>query len=288
MKERSLILFTLLFQMAVGAFLTLWALHPLVAREASEIAADRLFTAAPFTIGLLIAMGLVASFFHLGSPHNAWRAVANLRSSWLSREILFTLLFTATAMTCFGLRWSQVGPSVLWELSALLAGICGLSLIYCMARVYMLRSIPVWNSWVTPTSFFVTTFLLGGLGFALVTFTDPGISPQLHQIILPRVAVWSLTLLAIEVLLTPFWVTHIAPGPQATLGMAHKSSRVDSLILGARLVLMLIGASLAVLLRNTAGSGSPAPLWTLTFTSILLAEIIGRARFYQARERTSL
>jgi DMSO reductase anchor subunit len=37
---------------------------------------------------LLLALGLVASFFHLGHPERAWRAAAMWRSSWLSREVI--------------------------------------------------------------------------------------------------------------------------------------------------------------------------------------------------------
>ena len=37
---------------------------------------------------LLLATGLLASFFHLGHPERAWRAAAMWRSSWLSREVI--------------------------------------------------------------------------------------------------------------------------------------------------------------------------------------------------------
>jgi DMSO reductase anchor subunit len=35
---------------------------------------------------VLAALGLVASFFHLGRPERAWRAIRQVRTSWLSRE----------------------------------------------------------------------------------------------------------------------------------------------------------------------------------------------------------
>src|ERR1700754_4895733 len=46
---------------------------------------------------LLGVLGLVASFFHLGHPERAWRAVAMWRTSWLSRECLAVPSFLALA-----------------------------------------------------------------------------------------------------------------------------------------------------------------------------------------------
>src|SRR4029077_8001710 len=43
----------------------------------------------------LCGMGLLASFFHLGRPERAWRAVAQWRTSWLSREVIALPLFMA-------------------------------------------------------------------------------------------------------------------------------------------------------------------------------------------------
>jgi len=37
---------------------------------------------------VLLALGLLASFFHLGRPERAWRAAARWRTSWLSREVI--------------------------------------------------------------------------------------------------------------------------------------------------------------------------------------------------------
>ena len=47
-----------------------------------------------FGIGMALAsatLGLLASTFHLGRPPRAWRAFSQWRSSWLSREGIFSL-----------------------------------------------------------------------------------------------------------------------------------------------------------------------------------------------------
>lgn len=47
----------------------------------------------------LISLGL--SSFHLGKKRRAWRAVIHVKNSWLSREILFYMLFLGTGMMWF-------------------------------------------------------------------------------------------------------------------------------------------------------------------------------------------
>ena len=41
---------------------------------------------------LLLVSGLIASFFHLGRPERAWRALSQWRSSWLSREGVLSVI----------------------------------------------------------------------------------------------------------------------------------------------------------------------------------------------------
>jgi DMSO reductase anchor subunit len=60
-------------------------------------------------LGFLV-LGLVASFFHLGRPERAWRAMSQWRTSWLSREViilplLMGLVFLYGAVHYLG--WTQ-------------------------------------------------------------------------------------------------------------------------------------------------------------------------------------
>src|SRR5258708_35914244 len=53
--------------------------------------------AALATAALLAAGGLASSGFPLGRPERAWRAFSQLRSSWLSREGVFSRLHLLSA-----------------------------------------------------------------------------------------------------------------------------------------------------------------------------------------------
>src|SRR6186997_1050399 len=72
-------------------------------------------------IALLLALlGLVASFFHLGRPERAWRAIAQYRTSWLSREVIALPLF----MGLVALYW--LGVKLEWS-AALAIGFLALA-----------------------------------------------------------------------------------------------------------------------------------------------------------------
>jgi len=80
-KEASLVAFTLLTQAAVGAC---WAALALQLRAERAGVPDGAAGAILLVAFLAALAGLAASFLHLGRPSNAWRALRNLRASWLS------------------------------------------------------------------------------------------------------------------------------------------------------------------------------------------------------------
>src|ERR1700719_3334382 len=57
---------------------------------------------------LLAVAGLASSAFHLGRPERAWRAFSQWRSSWLSREGVFSAL-TFLPAAVFGIGWVFFG-----------------------------------------------------------------------------------------------------------------------------------------------------------------------------------
>ena len=149
LAELPLVGFTLLTQMAAG------------------IAVCSLFLPAlplPLLlgIGLLLGVGGLISFLHLGRKRNAWRSVLHLKKSWLSREIL--------AAGLFGLAWA--GNLVLQQETGLarwLMALLGAGLVFSMSQVYRLRAAPLWNTWRTPAAFFLSAAVLGALGVNLAT-----------------------------------------------------------------------------------------------------------------------
>jgi sulfite dehydrogenase (quinone) subunit SoeC len=112
------------------------------------------FAALAFGVVLAVA-GLASSAFHLGRPERAWRAFSQWRSSWLSREGVFSVLtFLPTAI--FGIGWVFFGVrSGLVGLCGIIAAALAAVTIYCTGMIYAsLRPIHQWhNPWVVPNYF---------------------------------------------------------------------------------------------------------------------------------------
>lgn len=156
--EWPLILFTVLGETSIGILLALWWLD----RSPLDSA---LFKKAALTSGILLALALVSSLFHLGHPEAAYRALSHLASSWLSREILFFLL-AALAWVYLFIQVRQ--PDGKRRLAAGVAGLLGLTGIVCSAMIYVLPRVPAWDGAQTPFFFLLTTGLLGALSLLVL------------------------------------------------------------------------------------------------------------------------
>jgi Fe-S-cluster-containing dehydrogenase component/DMSO reductase anchor subunit len=98
----------------------------------------------------LASSSLVGATLHLGRPIAAWKAVRNLRRSWLSREVVLLSVYAATAIA------ATVLPSL-----AVVAALLGIAGVYASARLYIVPGRPAWNSWTTMVRFLATAVALG-------------------------------------------------------------------------------------------------------------------------------
>ena len=134
------------------------------------------FVAVAIATLVLCALGLVASFFHLGRPERAWRTAAKWRTSWLSREVIALPLFMALT-AAWGLAHHLVAPYTL-ALGALALTAC-LALFVCTAMIYAcIKFLQEWASPYTPPN-----FVLMGLasGTTLAAALATAFAPQLAR-----------------------------------------------------------------------------------------------------------
>jgi anaerobic dimethyl sulfoxide reductase subunit C (anchor subunit) len=272
MKESSLVIFSLLTQTAIGAFwmqglVYLWA----TGRVGSETARD-LTLPGFLAIVPLMAIALLVSLLHLGTRRNAWRAVANLGSSWLSREILFGALFAAGAAVFAGLLWWQVEPGWLQVLTWLLAAVCGGLALYSMLRIYLLRTVPAWNNWTTPAAFGISTLLLGGMSMCAAMALNPAARGDLLRLPLAFISLLSLFLLAGRLVLTALR----AKGADAWLMVLHLSLLVFAMLITSLLVYQ------SVMFEFSGRSPALSTLAVVAFLVALTEEAVGRVLFYMS------
>lgn len=295
-REWSLILFTLLQQLAVGAFVVIGIVHFWASRKTNPETADRLANYSLLALGPLLVLAMLASLLHLGNPLSAPRAVTNFASSWLSREILFSVLFFLVGGVFALMQWRGIGSRTLRNVLAVIAAVLGVVVVYSMSQIYALEAQPAWNSWYTVLSFFVTAFLLGVLGvgaaygasYGYLRRADPDcVETQcaLLRDVLKGLAIAAVVLVGIEFVAAPLYVASLASGTEPARQSAQLLVADYGVVFGLRLVLAFIGAGLlAFLIYRAALLRKPeALLINLTYTAfavVLVSEVLGRFLFY--------
>ena len=232
-SELPLVAFTLLGQMAAG--IVTFALF-----------SGPLTVPVSITIGGLIGLCGLVSLLHLGSPKNAWRAVIHLRKSWLSREILMFGLFGGSWLVSLALPGMGKLPLAL----------CGLGLVYSMARVYRLRSMPAWDTSKTLMVFLISALLLGELGTEILNRFGNA-APSLFTTLTVGAG------LVAALVLSP-----------ADRDQSHQTVR--RLRLGL-IGLGLVGVLVTFVVPNTMGRWLVVPI----FIIVLVEEVLGRWLFYE-------
>jgi DMSO reductase anchor subunit len=263
-----LVVMTVLTQLSVGAFATIWLLQLLGASSRLDIAA--------LTSIALAGLALNASTLHLGRPIHAYRALRMWRRSWLSREVLLFSCFSAVAAAYAGMLWWGLPGSP--AVGALTVGL-GVAGVTASAYIYRVPSRPAWDTPYTLVQFNLTAAVLGPL---LAAGVGAGESRWLATCA-ATVAVAQFTLLALR------FLRCIAADSLELRGTARLLSTVLARYLMARGVLLALGAIVLPLLAAgawapTAPAVGPVPVTQLLMVAALAmavgAEILGRYLFF--------
>ncbi|WP_321941228.1 dimethyl sulfoxide reductase anchor subunit family protein [Burkholderia cepacia] len=169
----SVVFLTTLCGAAQGLLLTLVSVEALARVAGVDVAAAFYVTGAALSVALGV-LGLFASFFHLGHPERAWRAIAMWRTSWLSRECIALPVFLACAFA-YGVAHLFGWPGTL--LIGAAGALASVALFVCTAMIYAcLRFLQEWASPLTLVNF----VLLGcASGCTLATACAAWLAPAL-------------------------------------------------------------------------------------------------------------
>src|ERR1035437_9442546 len=126
-------------------------------------------------LGWLLAAVLkgVLNFTDLGRPTRVWRLVLNPRSSWLSRGLLFVMLFAVFGFLEIAVSLLVPDSTILLIALKILSGIFALGVMaYSGFVLNNVKGIPNWGLTMLPV-LFVSCSLLGGFGLisAISAFT---------------------------------------------------------------------------------------------------------------------
>ena len=311
--ELPMIIFTVLGQLSVGAFVVLGIVQVAAHRRYGAAAVDTVTDPALYAIGPALVLGLGASMLHMNDVTNTVNVVRHLGTSWLSAEIVCGLAFAALGFAFATAQWFKWGTPTLRRVLAAVTAAVGLALVAVMSMIYYtLVTVPAWHTWATPVQFFTTTFLLGtvAVGAALTATviwrthhtttadahdaagngaTAP--TTDLLAACLRGLGIAAVALLGAEFLIIPLSITTLT----ATGGAAAAQSATvyTGAWFIARLTLVFTGAGLlaAFVLRYATTRTHPRTLALLTttaFTLVLASELIGRSLFYDSMTRIGM
>ncbi|NLG98442.1 MAG: dimethyl sulfoxide reductase anchor subunit [Chloroflexi bacterium] len=298
MNEWPLIIFTILAQMSVGAFVMLELVHLYVSRKAGEAEADRFTDRALWAIIVTLGLGLLASILHLGNPLGAPRAITNLATSWLSREIAFSAAFFTLAAVFVFLQWFKKGSAMVRNVVAVVASLAGVGLVVSMSVAYMLPSQPAWNTPATLIRFFATALLLGAVALCVAFYVnylinkrqDPACEncqADVLRDVMGKLSIVALVMLGVEFIVIPASLAALtAQGGAAAISAALVGSTYRAMFVIQMLLAFLgvgvCGVALLLNARSTTVSRLGA-LAVSAFVLVLAAEVVGRFLFYATR-----
>lgn len=303
-REWALPVYTVLMQMAVGGLLVLWVIRAMLASRFDRNDLNHMMQNIILVINLTCLLAMVASHFHLSKPFHSFMAILNIETSWLSREILFTILFfLCTVGLWYAARYKSRQQGFITGIGWL-AVLFGLAAVYCMASIYMLPTQTVWNSSVMIVSFYVTTILLGSVMVVCLMVLDmefAGIQKSQDLELHTRLIQYSIKNLAFIILGLVMAGTVITAFQVFSLSQGDATARYSlSLLLGIYMplfilrIILLFYASLSlcyyvmrVYRMNRSLQSIVTPVY-LSSLMIIIAEVMGRFLFYAIHVRIGI
>jgi len=175
----------------------------------------------------LIVFGLLSSTFHLANPKNAWRAFNRFRTSWLSREGVFAVVFMPLALVYLLCIWFDA-PLWLRELTGLLSAVLAWITVFSTGMIYAcLKTIRQWHSPLVPANYLALGYASGSL-ILLLGAVISGLDT------LPYIAMAALILSVAAVLkaIYYFWISSPGLGPTINTATGLTRAKVKLLDTG--------------------------------------------------------
>lgn len=275
-EEWPLLTFTLLSQFGVGAYIFFVIVRAFNKKLGNNLAIN-VTKRGIMMVGPVIALALVFSLFHLGTPFGAYRSILNLDSSWLSREIIFTSAFFALWIVSFYLdrkgTWNQI---VGWVTS-----VVGLGAVFCMASIYASSIKPAWTDANTYLAFYGTTILFGAVTSMIFILMSKEEKTEGLTSIIKGIGLVGLGAMIAQLVYLPIYVSGLSVSGQAGLKSAALLTETYAFSTVIRWALSFVGLAIIgwVFYRNNK-SQSQMKFYLAALTLVLVGEFLGRYIFY--------
>jgi anaerobic dimethyl sulfoxide reductase subunit C (anchor subunit) len=250
------------------------------------------------------AIAIGGAHFHLSKPFLSFLAVLNVRTSWLSREVLFTMLFVGGLGLLVLMNEGARQRPRLYTALGWLTITCGFASVLCMGYIYLMPTQPAWNSPLTILSFYTTTLLLGVAAMTALLLMDLKVtevrapeSVAERSRIMRRVLFWfaagTLLLAVVVFALNLAQLARLRHGGPLTQISLELLLGVYQPLLWLRVGLLaagvawLLGAAGLLAWRRKRVVELVVPVY-MACLLVLVGEILARFLFYAAHVRTGL
>ena len=323
LDELPMIIFTTIAQMSVGAFVILGCIQLAGRlRGVRNEAIDRVTNAGMYAAGPLLVLGFFAALFHLYYAFHALYTMLHFQSSWLSREILFGVLYGAFGLAFALTQWFGWLSRKVRDVLAVLTALSGIALVVSMVGVYAsLPTVPAWNSWFTWVLFFGSAAFTGSLAVALALaatwqqqhkrsvgkqggirgFLSAGLFPagELPNEVGELTARSIRTLTAVSVIAGavmlvayPFHMAQLGLGTaaqqQVAQNMMHNGYLAIRLVSLALTVVLVVLAARGNALANKTPTRKLVTLLTICLVLAVATELLGRGLHYEGLVRDGI
>jgi len=304
MREWALPIYTIMMQLATGTLFVLWIIRSLNIGKLGGAAMDKILCKPIMVVFFSIIIATIGSHFHLSNPLLSFLAVLNLRSSWLSREVVFTIFIVLVCAALVDQVWLHGGKrqrlkTVLGWGTVLL----GAASIYCMSSIYLIPTQAPWNHWSTILIFYCSGFLLGTTSATALLVMD-AIFSQEHEpgliknrlVILKQSAGWMAWMAILTVIIVVFLnVVQFMAGSNHELAMTSLTllTELYKPLLGVRFFVLFTSAGIFTLAadwlskKDKSLSELVAPVYMACLLA-LVSEILGRFLFYASHVRIGI
>lgn len=268
--EWPLIFFTVFAQTAVGAFIVM-GLITLFGKADAHV--KTAITRNMFFIWVFMGLGFMASTMHLGSPMRAINALNQIGTSWLSREILFGSMFFGLGGLYWLLSVINKGSESIRKGLMVAAMVIGVVFMVAMTNVYIIDTVPTWDTPFTGQSFTLTAVICGVM-LSLILMRGAKLEcPRLGKVTAIVASVAAVTMAMVT-------MSMVADLPNIHSAIVAASELVPNMaeIQNLRFVLVFVG--LAAWMWAMRSESRSMPIAVIGFAMVLVAELIGRSVFF--------
>lgn len=304
LREWALPIYTIMMQLATGTLFVLWIIRSKHLKQLGSEVMDKILWKPTMIVFFSIMVAIIGSHFHLSNPILSSLALINFRSSWLSREIIFTVLMALVCAALVDQVWKPGGKRP-WLKTILgwVGVLFGAVTIYCMSNIYLLQTQAPWNHWTTIILFFCSSILLGGTSATALLVMDaifteehePNLATDRLTILMKSVG-WMAVLTGMAVLLTVLLsIVRYEVGSRSEF--VQTSLALLTVLYGPLLILrfFVLFASMGIyifvayqfLKKRKQLSELVTPVY-LACLLALISEILGRFLFYASHIRIGI